>query len=366
MRRARRFRGVRQRHWGSWVSEIRHPVSKVRVWLGTFASAEEAATAYDEAARILCGPNARTNFPRPVMSSPSSSSSSSSSSSITSLQHTTALSPSMREKLKRLSADSLGSKSVPMHGNFSDSTPVMPVSGKLSNACHGLDEKCHVSPVTYIVNMQGMLYSPGSHNPLAYRCSMRNAEDGGTVISAPMSRTAYLNETLSEVFSVASSSSSSPSKSLAGALISSSENIQDINDITCRFSARSEQTHVEKSNPFLIEASVISSASDCGSIKEECRSTNSASKATITTQLDTELQDYIFPSVLKNEHHRSETMSNISLHNQSPVCINPDSIEAEQDILTGLINEFYMSSNSIPCWLESLPELPFPFSLLQL
>ncbi|XP_044472384.1 ethylene-responsive transcription factor WIN1-like [Mangifera indica] len=60
---SKKFRGVRQRHWGSWVSEIRHPLLKKRVWLGTFETAEEAARVYDQAAILMSGRNAKTNFP---------------------------------------------------------------------------------------------------------------------------------------------------------------------------------------------------------------------------------------------------------------------------------------------------------------
>ncbi|XP_058780477.1 ethylene-responsive transcription factor WIN1-like [Vicia villosa] len=77
---SKKFRGVRQRHWGSWVSEIRHPLLKRRVWLGTFETAEEAAKAYDEAAVLMSGRTAKTNFPINMENKISSSSSSSSSS----------------------------------------------------------------------------------------------------------------------------------------------------------------------------------------------------------------------------------------------------------------------------------------------
>ncbi|CAN1309923.1 Ethylene-responsive transcription factor ERF020 [Linum perenne] len=64
-----KYKGVRCRKWGKWVSEIRVPRSHERLWLGSYSSPEAAAVAHDIAYYCLRSDSSslsaekRFNFP---------------------------------------------------------------------------------------------------------------------------------------------------------------------------------------------------------------------------------------------------------------------------------------------------------------
>lgn len=58
-----KYKGVRLRKWGKYVSEIRLPNCRERIWLGSYDTAEKAARAFDAALFCLRGPTAKFNFP---------------------------------------------------------------------------------------------------------------------------------------------------------------------------------------------------------------------------------------------------------------------------------------------------------------
>ncbi|KAG0535157.1 hypothetical protein BDA96_04G342200 [Sorghum bicolor] len=63
---SRKFKGVRKRKWGKWVSEIRLPNSRERIWLGSYDAPDKAARAFDAAFVCLRGRGAAgadLNFP---------------------------------------------------------------------------------------------------------------------------------------------------------------------------------------------------------------------------------------------------------------------------------------------------------------
>eukprot|EP00258_Populus_trichocarpa_P023346 XP_024439365.1 ethylene-responsive transcription factor ERF020 isoform X2 [Populus trichocarpa] len=63
----KKFKGVRRRKWGKWVSEIRIPGKQDRLWLGSYSTPEAAAVAHDIASYCLRGPSSIESLNFPLM-----------------------------------------------------------------------------------------------------------------------------------------------------------------------------------------------------------------------------------------------------------------------------------------------------------
>ncbi|KAK4391311.1 Ethylene-responsive transcription factor [Sesamum angolense] len=63
----KKFKGIRRRKWGKWVSEIRVPGTPERLWLGSYATPEAAAVAHDVAFYCLRRDSSPQNLNFPLV-----------------------------------------------------------------------------------------------------------------------------------------------------------------------------------------------------------------------------------------------------------------------------------------------------------
>lgn len=63
----KKYKGIRRRKWGKWVSEIRVPGTPERLWLGSYATPEAAAVAHDVAFYCLRGNSSPQNLNFPLV-----------------------------------------------------------------------------------------------------------------------------------------------------------------------------------------------------------------------------------------------------------------------------------------------------------
>ncbi|KAL8482403.1 hypothetical protein ACS0TY_027915 [Phlomoides rotata] len=62
-----KYKGIRRRKWGKWVTEIRVPGTSERLWLGSYTTPEAAAVAHDVALYCLRGNSSPQNLNFPLV-----------------------------------------------------------------------------------------------------------------------------------------------------------------------------------------------------------------------------------------------------------------------------------------------------------
>lgn len=152
--RKKKYKGVRMRSWGSWVSEIRAPNQKTRIWLGSYSTPEAAARAYDAALLCLKGSSANLNFPiHPSTHIP-----------------TTLMSPKSIQRLAAAAAHATTPSSLSSSSSSSSSPNITPVSSSPAPSPASPSSPSSSSSSPYTPSTSPLSPSPSSpSSPLDYQ-----------------------------------------------------------------------------------------------------------------------------------------------------------------------------------------------------